>query len=320
VGDRRRQVPRPHGLTGRARARTAVAALGAVLVAALGACGGDDDDDGDASGPPTAAGATSTSTATAAPSAPATAATAAPSAPATATTAAPTTAPEPAAVLVLTRTAGFRHSSIEPAVAALQAVAPAVDVVLTVDPDAALVTDDGLAPYDAVVLLSTTGDWLDDAQQRALERWAAAGGGVAAVHAATDAEPDWPFLVTLLGARFAGHPAVQPATVVVEDPTHPATAGLPARWDVTDEWYEFAPDPRSDVHVLASVDESTYEGGAMGPGHPVEWCRDPTATTGRVWYTALGHPDELWSDATFVAHVAAGIAWAAGTLDGPCGP
>jgi type 1 glutamine amidotransferase len=324
VGDRGRAVPRPHGLTARARLRAvAVVALGAVLVGALGGCGdGDDDGAGPPGGPPTAPGATAAAptSGSAAPTT-TTGVTGAPDPSSTAATVVPTTgAPGPAAVLVLTRTAGFRHSSIEPAVAALQAAAPTVDLALTVDPDTALVTDDGLAPFDAVVLLSTTGDWLADDQQAALERWAATGGGVAAVHAATDAEPDWPFLMTLLGTRFAGHPAVQAATVVVEDPAHPATAGLPARWDVLDEWYDFAPDPRAGVHVLASVDETTYEGGGMGPGHPVEWCRDPTPETGRVWYTALGHPDELWADATFVAHVAAGIAWAAGTLPGSCAP
>jgi type 1 glutamine amidotransferase len=232
----------------------------------------------------------------------------------------PSTAPpEVTTVVVLTRTAGFRHTSIEPAAAALVDGLSAMGMEVVVDPDAARVTDDGLIGVDAVVLLSTTGDWLDDDQQSALERWAAAGGGIAGVHAATDAEPNWVFLEAALGTRFAGHPPPQTATVVVEDGTHPATAGLPTRWTVTDEWYEFAPDPRGAVHVLASVDESTYAGGGMGSGHPVEWCRQPSAVAGRTWYTALGHPDELWADATFVAHVVSGVAWAAGALDGPCG-
>jgi type 1 glutamine amidotransferase len=162
------------------------------------------------------------------------------------------------------------------------------------------------------VLLSTTGDWLDDAQQAALEKWAAAGGGIAGIHAATDAEPAWPFLEELFGTRFAGHPAVQAATVVIEDSTHPATARLPTRWTVTDEWYAFTRNPRDRVHVLATVDETTYTGGVMGPDHPIEWSREPTAVSGRMWYTAMGHPDELWADPTFAAHVVAGVAWTAG--------
>jgi cytochrome c len=216
------------------------------------------------------------------------------------------------AVLVLTKTAGFRHTSIEPAAAALVAGLGAAGVDAVVDPDAARVTDQGLAPFVSVVMLSTTGDWLDDAQQAALEKWAAAGGGIAGIHAATDAEPAWPFLEELFGTRFASHPAVQPATVVIEDPTHPATARLPTRWTVTDEWYAFTRNPRDRVHVLATVDETTYAGGVMGPDHPIEWSRDPTAISGRMWYTAMGHPDELWADPVFTAHVVAGVAWTAG--------
>jgi type 1 glutamine amidotransferase len=223
-----------------------------------------------------------------------------------------TSAADRPAVLVLTKTAGFRHTSIEPAVAALVAGLGTAGVDVVVDPDAAQVTDQGLGLFDSVVMLSTTGDWLDDAQQSALEKWAAAGGGIAGIHAATDAEPAWPFLEELFGTRFAGHPAVQPATVVIEDSTHPATARLPTRWTVTDEWYAFTRNPRDRVHVLATVDETTYAGGVMGPDHPIEWSREPTAISGRMWYTAMGHPDELWADPIFAAHVVAGVAWTAG--------
>ena len=138
------------------------------------------------------------------------------------------------------------------------------------------------------------------------------GGRTAGIHAATDAEPAWPFLEDLFGTRFAGHAAVQPATVVIEDSTHSATAGLPTRWTVTDEWYAFTRNPRGSVHVLATVDETSYSGGAMGPDHPIEWSREPTAISGRMWYSAMGHPDELWADPIFAAHMVAGVAWTAG--------
>jgi type 1 glutamine amidotransferase len=231
------------------------------------------------------------------------------------TSAASTTATPPTAtpaILVLTKTAGFRHTSIEPAADALVAGAGAAGLAVVVDPEAAHLTDQGLARFDSIVFLSTTGDWLDESQQAAVERWAAAGGGIAGVHAATDAEPAWAFLEELFGTRFAGHSAVLPATVVIEDSTHPATARLPTSWVVTDEWYDFTRNPRDDVQVLATVDETTYTGGVMGPDHPIEWSREPTVIAGRTWYTAMGHPDELWADPTFVAHVVAGVAWTAG--------
>ncbi|HEY1281972.1 MAG TPA: ThuA domain-containing protein [Acidimicrobiales bacterium] len=256
----------------------------ALVVAVAAACGSDD-----------AGGASGTSTTV------------------TSSTAGPaTSAPDRPAVLVLTKTAGFRHTSIEPAAAALVAGLGAAGIDVVVDPDAAHVTVQGLAPFNAVVMLSTTGDWLDDAQQTALEQWAAAGGGIAGIHAATDAEAAWPFLEDLFGTRFVNHSTVQPATVVIEDPTHPATVRLPTRWAVTDEWYNFTRNPRDRVHVLATVDETTYAGGGMGPDHPIEWSREPSAISGRMWYTAMGHPDELWADPVFAAHVVAGVAWTAG--------
>lgn len=226
--------------------------------------------------------------------------------------AATATSDRAASVLVLTRTAGFRHTSIEPAAAAISTGLSALGISVVVDPDAAMVTSDGLIGFDAIVMLSTTGDWLDATQQAVIEQWASHGGGIAGIHAATDAEPNWPFLEQAIGARFAGHPAVQPGTVVIEDATHPATARLPARWVLSDEFYDLTPNPRDHAHVLATVDESTYTGGTMGSDHPVEWWRDPSSIAGRVWYTALGHPDELWADPTFTAHVVAGVAWTAG--------
>jgi cytochrome c len=216
------------------------------------------------------------------------------------------------AILVLTRTAGFRHTSIEPATEALVGGLRELGIDVIVDPDATRVSPAALADFDAVVMLSTKGDWLNDEQQSAIEQWAANGGGIAGIHAATDAELDWRFIEDVFAARFAGHPAVQQATVVVEDRTHPATAVLPVTWVVSDEWYNFAPHPRDHVRVLARVDESTYTGGTMGSDHPVEWARDPSPVTGRVWYTAMGHPDALWFDPTFVEHVVAGVAWTAG--------
>src|SRR5262245_12102896 len=83
------------------------------------------------------------------------------------------TADRTVSILVLTRTAGFRHTSIEPAAEALTEGLTALGAEVVVDPDAARVTTEGLAGVDAIVMLSTTGDWLDDAQQAAIEQWAA---------------------------------------------------------------------------------------------------------------------------------------------------
>ena len=58
--------------------------------------------------------------------------------------------------------------------------------------------------------------------------------------------------------------------MVLEDAAHPANVGLPARWERTDEWYNYTGTPRSCAHILATVDESTYHGGMVGKGLGVE--------------------------------------------------
>ncbi|HSJ61498.1 MAG TPA: ThuA domain-containing protein [Jiangellaceae bacterium] len=70
-------------------------------------------------------------------------------------------------------------------------------------------------------------------------------------------------------------------------------------------WDEFTDDPRPRVHVLLSVDESTYEAGTMGPGHPIAWQHNVGA--GRCFYTVLGHPIEAYAEPAFRAHLAGGI-------------
>ena len=70
----------------------------------------------------------------------------------------------------------------------------------------------------------------------------------------------------------------------------------------------------SGVHVLATVDESTYaehDGNTTDDDHPVAWCTDFDG--GRAWYTALGHTQASYTDTPFRAHVLGGLRTAAGT-------
>jgi cytochrome c len=171
-----------------------------------------------------------------------------------------------------------------------------------------------LRRYDAVVIVSPDFEVLDDAQQTAFERFIRAGGGFVGIHAASLAEPFWPFWDGLIGARFVSHPPIQPATVRIADRHHLSTARVPRAWVRSDEWYEWDRDPSGEVHVLANVDESTYEGGGMGPSHPITWCR--RFQGGRSWYTGMGHTPESYSEPAFRRHLLGGIRWAAGDAPG----
>ena len=207
--------------------------------------------------------------------------------------------------LLFSKTAAFRHSNIDEATTAIQALAAGNNFTVTATEDSSAFNDANLEQYEVVIFLSTTGDVLNPSEQAAFERYIRAGGGYAGIHAASDTEYDWPWYGNLVGAYFNNHPPGTPtATVKVEDPAHPSTAGIQRRWQRTDEWYNFrtnpAANPRTKLHVLASLDETTYTpgAGAMGTEHPIAWCQDYDG--GRSWYTGMGHTEASFVDPAFL--------------------
>jgi type 1 glutamine amidotransferase len=219
-------------------------------------------------------------------------------------------------VLVFSKTAGFRHDSIPAGVAAIRELGRANGFSVSPTEDPRLFTHERLQNFDAVVFLNTTGDVLDPAQQKAFKAYIRRGGGFVGIHSATDTEYDWPFYGRLIGAYFQSHPAIQRATINVTDRSHPSTRHLPRRWTRTDEWYNFAANPRGRVHVCAVLDESTYSGGTMGADHPIAWCH--RFKGGRAWYTGGGHTSESYAEPAFRKHLLGGILWAAGLAKGSC--
>lgn len=217
-------------------------------------------------------------------------------------------------VLVFSRTLMFRHASITNGIAAIQQLGAEHGFRVEATEDAGWFTPAKLASYQAVVFLSTSGDILNEEQQEAFRQYIEGGGGLAGVHAAVygdvATEGNWPWYGEALCAAFTNHSAIVPAVIDVEDTKHPSTAPLPRRWSRTDEWYNFIASPRGQVRVLATLDETTYKGGTMGADHPIAWCKQ--VGKGRVWYTALGHTEESFSEPLFLQHLLGGIRFAAG--------
>ena len=175
--------------------------------------------------------------------------------------------------------------------------------------DANAFTAPNLKKYRAVVFLSTTGNVLDSLQQLVFEQYIKQGGGYMGIHAASDTEYDWPWYNQLCGAYFLSHPKQQNADVVIIDKKHPSTKGLPDRWKRFDEWYNYksiVPGPT----VLATLDETTYEGGKNGANHPIAWYRKFDG--GRSFYTGMGHTDESYADPLFLDHLLGGLRWTMG--------
>jgi type 1 glutamine amidotransferase len=214
-------------------------------------------------------------------------------------------------VLVLTQTLGYHHASIPWAVQALRGAAERDGRYrLVFLPTAADLTPAALRGAAAVAFLLTTGDLpMDDAEKSALIAFVHGGGGLIGLHSATDTFHHWPGYIQLIGAEFRHHPLPSTQRVIVEDRGNLATRELGAAFDIHEEFYVFVQDPRPHVHVLARLDT-----GAGGPDQPLVWCR--SVGRGRVFYDALGHFPQTWSDPRQVSLVTGGIAWAAGVATG----
>jgi cytochrome c len=254
--------------------------------------------------------------------------------------------------LVYHETTGFRHPSIPYAIEQLTLWGAANGFEVTADQTSARFTDRGLRRYDVVIWLSTVGGvrrdapLLTNAEWASFQRYMRRGGGYAGIHAASDCCNESPWYGELLGnqARFDSHPggvggspgcigsrprepnrvgqtgSCFQAVVVTEDGNHPSTRHLPARWSISDELYNFKANPRSTVHVLQTLDESSYNfqphpfirnwGNLMGADHPITWCQIYEGA--RVWYTGLGHDAVIFAEHDSMTMITRGILWSAG--------
>ncbi|MEO6916561.1 MAG: ThuA domain-containing protein, partial [Chitinophagaceae bacterium] len=171
-------------------------------------------------------------------------------------------------ILVFSKTAGFRHSSaIESGKKTLLELGAKNNFIVDTTENADVFTDENLKHYAAVVFLCTTGNALDDNQQKSFEKYIRKGGGYVGLHSAADTEYDWPWFGELNGAYFKNHPRQQQATFNITDAENIATAPLPKVWSRFDELYNFKW-IGTDLHVLITIDESSYSGGGNGDYHP----------------------------------------------------
>ncbi|WP_153799127.1 ThuA domain-containing protein [Foetidibacter luteolus] len=214
-------------------------------------------------------------------------------------------------VLVFSKTAGFHHDAIPEGIAAIQQLGSLHGFAVDTTTDSTKFNSDNLKQYNAVIFLNTTMNVLGQAEQVAFEKYIQDGGGFAGVHSATDTEYDWPWYNKLVGAQFKSHPKQQEAVLNVVDKNFIATKHLPATWKRWDEWYNFKSlQLDNDVHVLITIDESSYQGGENGNYHPMSWYHDFDG--GRAFYTELGHTKESYKDPLYLQHLLGGIQYAMG--------
>lgn len=144
-------------------------------------------------------------------------------------------------------------------------------------------------------------------------------GGWIGFHHATllgefDGYPMWNWFSEFMGGiRWKNYIAdFATATVRVEDPGHPIMNGISNEFTIEkEEWYTYDKTPRPNVHVIASVDESTYSPDSkikMGD-HPVVWSNSKMSA--RNVYIFMGHSPDLFNNATYTALFKNAIFWAA---------
>ncbi|PNU06906.1 hypothetical protein A8V01_00895 [Novosphingobium guangzhouense] len=217
-------------------------------------------------------------------------------------------------VLIVTHTTGYRHASIEPAAQAIAEMARQAGL----EPEQVADPSRFDRPLDTVRLIafvSTTTrrkdvstEWLVGPRRDVLQAFVRGGGGVLGIHGAADSHYGWPWYGSMIGARFARHPAGTPEGELARTKgRHVALKGMPRRFRHVDEWYWFT-DMAADIRPLVTLSARSI-GEEGSDHHPVSWAREFEG--GRVFYTSLGHTEAAWHDPVVLEHVRGGLLWAA---------
>jgi hypothetical protein len=238
----------------------------------------------------------------------------------------PTSPPAPAKrrLLVVSHTTGFRHDSIpvaEETFRALSEQSGAYDVSYcrTAEDVRSMLTAEGLKGIHAVAFANTTGD-LGIPDLGAFLGWIKKGGAFIGTHSASDTyRPDQAKgetrFIEMIGGEFARHGSQCEVELRVDDGRHPAVRGFPKGHKVFDEIYLFKDNDTKPVRqrakILLSLDRHPNDGspdaGKAGD-YPISWCKP--YGKGRVFYSALGHRDDVWRSDVFRRHLLNGIRWA----------
>ncbi len=219
-------------------------------------------------------------------------------------------------VVAVTSRAKDHLKMIAAATPMLQTMAKENHFSIDITDDATAINDENLARYQVFVQLQAAPFDMSPAQQQALQKFIEQGHGWVGIHAAgltgkrfLDPKAQyWQWFENFLGGiTYSPHPKYQQGTLVIEDRTHPVTQHLPARMEISDEWYEFNASPRSRVHVLATADESTYKPNIPMGDHPLIWTNEKYR---RMIYIAIGHDASLCENADFQTLLRDAILWA----------
>ncbi len=124
--------------------------------------------------------------------------------------------------------------------------------------------------------------------------------------------------IKMLGGEFIIHGTQQSGKMRVADPKFPAFKDAGDGFEMKEEWYSLK-DFAKNLHVLLVQDTDGMTGEPyQRPPYPATWMR--MHGKGRVFYTSMGHRDDVWASAIFRDTLFDGIAWAVRNVDADVTP
>ena len=230
-------------------------------------------------------------------------------------------------LLVVTVTKGFRHSSIPTAEKVLAKLAGdqkagfSVDYARTDEEIASKMTADALKQYDGFIFANTTGI-LPLPDKKAFLNEIKSGKAFVGMHSASDTfhgkDGVDPY-IEMIGGEFLSHYAQAGVECLVQDAKHPATKPLGEAYCIEQEEIYLFKNYNADgkVHELLVLDKHPNK--KQMTGHvPIAWCKE--YGNGKVFYTALGHREDVWENQRYQRHILGGIRWALGLEPGDAAP
>jgi type 1 glutamine amidotransferase len=243
-------------------------------------------------------------------------------------------------ILFLNKSEGFEHSPVALkdgktyAGQVIQKLADQYGASMTETKNGSAINAENLKKFDLVMFYTSGdltkpskdgGDAMGPNGQAELVEWVKNGGGFMAFHSTTDTFHTPPGgevtpFVKMLGAEFVSHGKQFVGAVKVVDAAHPVMASIPQDWKTNEEWYLFKNFNKETMHVLALLDpgeERAKQEAYNIPSYPVIWVSQ--CGNGKVYFSALGHGEEMWDSDVFQQSIVDGATWllddATGTVD-----
>jgi type 1 glutamine amidotransferase len=244
-------------------------------------------------------------------------------------------------ILVFSKTAGFRHSSIPIGIRTITLMGDKTGAyTVYATEDESFFEPEKLKKFDAVFMLNTTencfrpkggtkeeADAREELLKKSLADFVSGGKGLIGIHSATDTYKGWKEYNQMMGGAFVSHPWNEKVPVKVVDPKSPVTAAFGGKdFEIADEIYMFRDDTAlaTDRKYLLVMDtekmdkKSADKGKRKDGTYPISWIK--AYGKGRCFYCSLGHREEIFWNPLILQHYLAGIQYALGDLEADATP